>query len=105
MQTQGYVILTFEFRKSGRRWTAYCRKLGTATFGRSLTDAENKLDEAVLLHLNTLEYVGERDRLFKEHDLRFYENKPAKNTTVSVPLNDNILIRTRIQPVRELVPA
>ena len=105
MQTQGYVILTFEFRKSGRRWTAYCRELGTATFGRSLTDAENKLDEAVLLHLNTLEDVGERERFFKEHDLKFYEHKPAKNTTISVPLNENILIRTRIQPVRELVLA
>jgi len=32
-KVKGYVILTFKFRKEGRRWTAYCEELGTATFG------------------------------------------------------------------------
>lgn len=69
MATAGYVVLTFKFHKLGKRWTAQCEELGTATFGRSLYEAGKKLREAVLLHLNTLEEVGERERFFQEHGI------------------------------------
>lgn len=66
MKITGYIVLTFKFQKEGRRWTAYCEELGTATFGRSLPEAQKRLEEAVLLHLNTLEDVGERERFDRE---------------------------------------
>jgi len=69
MKAQGYVVLTLKFQKQGRRWTALCEELGTATFGRSLPEADQRLKEAVLLHLNTLEEVGERERFFKENKI------------------------------------
>lgn len=70
MSEAGYVVLTLKFKKVKKRWTAYCEELGTATFGRSLPEADKKLKEAVHLHLNTLEDVGERHRFFKTHGIK-----------------------------------
>ena len=105
MQTLGYVILNYEFRKEGRRWTACCQELGTATFGRSLAEAEKRLEEATTLHLDTLEDVGERDRFFEEHNIAYYETRPKKDTTICVPLNEKVFFRPHVQPIRELIPA
>lgn len=104
MQILGYIILTHKFRKVGRRWTAYCEELGTATFGRSLNEAEKRLDEAVMLHLNTLEDVGERARFFRDHDIKYYDTKPKKDTQINVPLDENVFVRSHIQPIKELAP-
>lgn len=105
MTEHGYVILTYEFRKVGKRWTACCEELGTATFGRSLEEAEKRLEEAVSLHLNTLEDVGERERFFAEHGISYYETKPSKDTKINVSLDENVFFRPHIQPIRELAPA
>lgn len=74
-----YIVVTFKFRKEGNRWTAFCEELGTATFGRSIPEAHKRLKEAVLLHLNTLEDVGERERFFKKHNITFHYHKPKKS--------------------------
>ena len=102
MATAGYIVLTLKFRKVDRRWTAYCEELGTATFGRSLPEADKKLKEAVLLQLSTLEEVGERARFFREQGIEFHHTKPKKEITISVPLTTATFIETHIQPVREL---
>ena len=106
MRGAGYILVTFKFRKEGRRWTAYCEELGTATFGRSLPEAQEKLEEAVLLHLNTLEDVGERDRFFKENNIKFYSHKPKiKKVTVIGSFDRRTFVQPHIQPLKELVPA
>ncbi|OYD14383.1 hypothetical protein CH333_08190 [candidate division WOR-3 bacterium JGI_Cruoil_03_44_89] len=103
MKTVGYVMLTFEFRKRGRRWTAYCKELGTATFGRSLPEVQERIEEAVLLHLNTLEDVGERERFFKENNITFYPHKPkTKEVTISAPFDRATFVHPYIQPLKEL---
>lgn len=111
MSIAGYVVLTFEFRKEGRRWTACCEELGTATFGRSLTEAEERLKEAVSLHLNTIEDVGERERFFKEHNIEFHRTRPTRHATITVPVAEKVFVHAHIQsipetkPARDLVPA
>ncbi|MBN2076091.1 MAG: hypothetical protein JW762_11125 [Dehalococcoidales bacterium] len=95
----GYVVFTFRFEKEDGRWTAYCDELGTATFGRSLPEAERKLNDAVLLHLKTLEEVGERDRFFKEHSIEFHLNKPEDDIQVRLPVSSNSYIHPHIQPI------
>lgn len=97
----GYVVLTYEFGMEGKRWTAYCKELGTATFGRSLKEAEERLREAVCLHLNTLEDLGERERFFKEHNIKFYEVRP-KTVKVSVPTKKDVFIHSDVQKVPAL---
>jgi len=103
--TGGYVVLTLKFRKVGRRWTVYCEELGTATFGRSLPEADKKIKEAVVLHLNTLEEVGERNRFFREHNIDFHHTKPKKDITASLPLTTSVFVESYIQPLRELSAA
>ncbi len=102
---KGYVVLTAKFRREGRRWTAYCEELGTATFGRSLPEEERRMKEAVALHLNTLEDVGERERFFKEHNIPFHLTKPTRNINISTRINEGVFLQSYIQPIRELVPA
>lgn len=99
----GYIVVTLEFRKEERRWVAYCEELGTATFGRSIPEAEKKLKEAVLLHLNTLEDVGERERFFKEHSIKFHRTRPTKDLNIRVPIRRETFYRPYIQQIPALV--
>jgi len=101
----GYVILTLKFSKAGRRWTAYCEELGTATFGRSLPEADKRIKEAVLLHLDTLEEVGERTRFFAEHNIEFHHTKPKKDVTISLQLKPSVFVESHVLPIRELCVA
>ena len=105
MKTRGYVVLTLKFHKQGRRWTAICEELGTATFGRSLPEADQRLKEAVILHINTLEDVGERERFFKEHNIQLYRDKPREDITVCLPVNREVFVEPFIQAVPQLTAA
>lgn len=97
MAIDGYVVLTLKFQKSGRRWTAYCEELGTTAFGRSLSEADKRIKEAVLLHLNTLEDVGERKRFFKENHIKFHQTKPKDDITICLPPKSEVFVESHIQ--------
>ncbi|MBM3156549.1 MAG: hypothetical protein FJ004_04605 [Chloroflexi bacterium] len=99
MSEAGYIVVTYKFRRLNRRWTAYCEELGTATFGRSLSEAEKRLDEAVWLHLNTLEDVGERKRFFEEHNIQLHTSKPKNNITLCLPLRQEVFVRPHVQQI------
>jgi len=102
VHTTGYVVFTFKFHKEDKRWTAYCEELGTATFGRSLPEADRRLGEAVLLHLNTLEEVGECGRFFKEHNIEFHRTKPEKDIQIRLPVKPDVFVHSHIQAIHEL---
>jgi len=106
----GYIVLTYKFHRLNRRWSAYCEELGTATFGRSLPEAERRLNEAVFLHLNTLEDVGERERFFQEQGIQLYPVKPSNPISVSFSLSlrpetEHVFLHPHIQQVPALSPA
>ena len=50
--------LTFDLEKEGEQWTATCLELGTSTFGDTLDEARQELQEAVTLQLNEMERLG-----------------------------------------------
>lgn len=102
MANSGYVVLTYKFRKIDKRWTAYCEELGTATFGRSLPEAEKRLKEAVLLHLDTLEDVREHERFFRENNIHVHEVKPEKDITVCIPLTQEVFVSPQILQIPSL---
>ena len=95
----------FQFHQEGKRWVAICDELGTSTFGRSLREAERKLQDAVLLHLNTLDDVGETERFFKENKITFQETKPRGEVPFCVPTHPEVFVRPHIQRIRELTAA
>lgn len=102
MGAEGYVVLTYKFQKEGRRWLARCEELGTAVFGRSLPEAERLLDEAIWLHLNTLEDIGERERFFEENNIPLHNVKPKHDVTVCIPLRQDVFIHPHVQRIPAL---
>ena len=102
----GYILVNLAFHEEENRWQGECLELGTATFGNSLEEAKERLQEAILVHLNTLEDVGERDRFFREHNIKVYAHKPSpRSFNVPTSPNRNILVHPHIQPIPALVSA
>ena len=100
MRSPGYMKVTLKFRKEGNRWTALCIELGTATFGRSINEAEERIKEAVLLHLNTLEDVGECERFLKERGVTFYAHKrTAEERKILSPYDPAAYFKSSVYPV------
>ncbi len=103
MPTEGYITLTFQFQKEGHRWVGICKQLGTSTYSSSLPEVEKQLGEAVSLHLNTLEDVGQRDRFFKEHGIVVHSSRPKSDILkVDIPSHKHIYIRPYIQKLPAL---
>jgi predicted RNase H-like HicB family nuclease len=100
---KGYVILTCKYHKEDRSWVGVCDELGTSTFGKTLDEAEEKLRESIMLHLVTLEEVGERERFFKENNVQFYARKPHK-VTIDVETNTDYFVSSCVQRIEELIP-
>lgn len=105
MESQRYIILTLSFRKQDDRWTAYCEELGTATFGHTLEKAREKIEEAVFLHLNALEEVGEQERFFRENGIVLHTRKPTKDITVKASPDKKTFVQPYVAPTRELAHA
>lgn len=99
MGRKGYIVLTNTFRKEGRRWLGRCEELGTSVFGRSLPEAEKVLDEAIGLHLNTLEDIGELERFINEHKIQFHRLEPKHDINICVPLQKDVFVHPHIQRV------
>lgn len=94
-----YIQLTFKFKKEGKKWTAYCEELGTAAYANKIEEAKERIIEAVLLHLNTLEELGERERFFKENNIKLLRQKPK---SYSVPnIDQDIYTTPYIYPIEK----
>lgn len=106
MKSPCYVQLTVIFQEEDDgRWTAECQELGTATFGHSLSDARMKIEEAIILHLNALEQVGERDRFFRENGIRIAKTTQLPtHVTVDAPLDPRIFIHPFVQSMPVMEP-
>lgn len=70
--TEGYVILTLRFFQEEEQWVGDCEELGVAHCGDSLDEVRAGLEELLMLTLNTMGSVGERERLFAEHGITLH---------------------------------
>ena len=101
-ELQGFVVLTFEFHREGRLWVGECLELGTATDGRSLPRVEKELAALVSIHLQGLDAIGERERLFSERGIKLYTDNVPPTVERTVPVStDAKLIQFRPVPVSE----
>ncbi|MBM3143299.1 MAG: type II toxin-antitoxin system HicB family antitoxin [Chloroflexi bacterium] len=96
---EGYIVLINRFYREGRKWVALCEELGTSTFGRTLTEADERLQEAILCHLDTLEDVGEQERFFKDHKIQFHRTRPTQEIQIRISADSGEFIRPRIQRI------
>lgn len=64
-----YIEVTFIIEPADGQFAAHCQELGTASCGDTVEEAVANLREAVQLHLNALEELGERPRFFRERGI------------------------------------
>ena len=69
MSAHKYIYVTINIEEEGDQFVSMCPELGTASCGDTEQEALDNLREAITVHLNALEEVGERERLFQERNI------------------------------------
>ncbi len=93
-----YVTLTYRITKEGKKYSVICEELGTSTCGDSVDEAIKNIRDAIGVHLNSLEQLGERERFFRERGIRVYA-APRKTVTKPVSLNYGEFVTKQNVPV------
>ena len=89
----GYIVLTGLVEEEDGQFASYCRELGTASCGDTVTEALDNLGEAIELNLEGLEEVGELERTLRERNIRIERDPPRiDGVDVNVPLGQLIKI-------------
>ena len=65
-----YIDITIVIQPEDGMYAAYCNELGTVSCGDTIDEAFRNILEAVELHLNALEDLGERPRFFRERGIK-----------------------------------
>lgn len=65
----GYVVLTGTVEPEDHLFVSYCPELGVASCGDTAEGALDNLEEAIAVHLEALEEIGELERVFQENQL------------------------------------
>ena len=71
-----YIVVTIRVHQDDGQYAAYCDELGTASCGDTIEEALQNINDAIALHLNTFEEIGERTRFLKERGIRI-QSRPA----------------------------
>ena len=76
------VVLTELVEPDGDQFAAYCLELGTASCGDTIEEAFANLEEAIGVHLNELDAIGERERVFQEKNINIYDLVPTNEASL-----------------------
>ncbi len=99
-----HFLLTFRAWQEDDHWVSVCVELDVASQGSSGGDAIEKVIEAALLYLNTIEAVGERRRVFDERDIEVELGLPKPATQRRAVLehyNETVATRLIGRPAHE----
>jgi hypothetical protein len=81
-----FVELTGVMWPEGDVWVSQCVELEIASFGPNPDEAQTELMDAVCAYLNTLEELGERERVLEQRGIQVYANPPRTGTySPSIP--------------------
>lgn len=95
---QGYVVLTGVVEPEDHLFVSYCPELGVSSCGDNAEEALDNLGEAITVHLEALEEIGELERVFLENHLKVIA-APAPNESVSVLVPPGKTFRAYTQQV------
>ena len=101
MSVSGVIVLTTLVEPEGDKYVSWCEELGTASCGDTVEEAFENVLEAIEVHLNGLEEIGETERVFEERGITVVPRSSEVSTTRPVPLEKII----RISKVSVPVPA
>ena len=73
------IQLTQVVEREGAQFVAHCPALGIASCGDTIEEAFANIHEAILLHLDVLEELGDRDRVFRERGIEVSYETPRES--------------------------
>jgi predicted RNase H-like HicB family nuclease len=84
-----YIKVTFLIEKEEGGYAAICRELGTASCGSTIEEAAENIREATSLYVDTLEELGERERIFSERGITILSALPElpEHVDIEFPAN------------------
>jgi|SwirhisoilCB3_FD_contig_61_3680709_length_662_multi_2_in_0_out_0_1 predicted RNase H-like HicB family nuclease len=80
---QQMITLTLKAEREDDQYVSICPELDLSSYGETTDEAIERLDNMILLYLDTIEADGERERIFKERGIKV-EDRLEANYTVSV---------------------
>lgn len=70
-----YIRVTFHIWQEGEHYVSQCVELDTASCGQTEEEALKNIEEATLLHLNSLEDLGECEDALRERRIPIYRHE------------------------------
>ncbi len=90
-KVQGEIVLTMVVEREGGHYASFCVELGTTSCGDTAQEALDNIHEAVLVHLDALDDVNERERTLREKGIELLpptiEEITPQQTSVRIPLH------------------
>jgi predicted RNase H-like HicB family nuclease len=79
IRSPGYILLTFKVHEEDGLYVSECEELQVASFGDTIEEAFNALEDAVIVYLNALDDEGDRERVFAERGIEIIPGQPELN--------------------------
>ncbi len=93
-----YIVLFLQFYPEEGQWIGDCEALGVMSCGETLDEAKRSLNSLIDITLDSWEDDGERERLFRERNIRVYSG-PLEQQQIEYPvLIPNHLLEMHLQP-------
>ena len=93
------VVLTSVVEPEDDMFVSTCIELGTASCGDTIQEAFENLDEAIAVHLNALEELGETERVFHERGIEILRSPIEETVPRPVPIDKVVKISQHPVPV------
>ena len=93
------VVLTSVVEPEDEMFVSTCVELGTSSCGDTIQEALENLDEAIALHLNALEELGETERVFEERGIEILRTPIEETVPRAVPVDKVVKISQHPVPV------
>jgi predicted RNase H-like HicB family nuclease len=95
-----HITLTFKIHEEDHQYVGRCEELGISSCAKTIDTAFKRVVEATTLYLNTLESVGEAERVLAEAGV---EVRPGEPESRSVPIctsteNEFVTVRSARLP-------
>lgn len=94
------IVLTGVLWPEDDQWVAQCIELDIATSGKTADDAHEELVDAIAAYVNTLDELGERERIFARAGIAMYELPPDDFRPPPIPMELASRDGAQIRPVR-----
>jgi predicted RNase H-like HicB family nuclease len=91
----GYILVRIRVWPEDEKFVGECVELDVSSFGDTVDDAIRMTLEATELYLETIDDLGERERLFAEKGVTFYSAEPPPGTEVYVTVHPGEVVSSQ----------